>query len=749
MKIFYSAILSVFILTYSIFAQDNARLSKTWEVQKYDITATLPQGEADRFLNAKAILTLKNVSSGSATSLTLRISPNAAVSAVKVNDAAADFNKSEEKIANGTLQKIGLRGLSIQSGGNVSVAVEYKLKVDENSGLNALSPVNSQFLPLSYWYPTPNSWYFARGADYAPTSLKVISSGGRTIISTGTENSGAFEQKLNVQPFFTTGSWDAVNASGVTVLMPKGVSADGRKRAEELGSLAAEIKTFMSGLLGVAPDVPLRIVGVRRGAGFSSGGTVFVENAIFDRQKLDSNVVMTLAETVAKIYFGGAANIRGDGDGVIREGLSKYLATQFIEQKYGQSITDTERLRQRTSYSAIAARDAPLTVVSPLDDFYYAEVANKGAMIWRLLAKKIGRDELFKNLRAVMQDGNLDLSEIRAAFPAQKEFFDYSFDQVTDMNLLVGLPQINGAETKINLRNTGSVEATVNITAATANGENLTAQTTIPAKSFGEVNFKTSAKILRTEIDKEKFYPQTQYSDDVAPKQFDDGDLLLAVKRGFDKQNFAEAEKNARIVLQNYPDFDDVRILLARSLLAENKTTEAEKEFRAVTDAKLPTARSLSWANEGLGEIAAKNNQSVEAVNFFNQAVKTDGEYGASLLARQGRNKIGANSGVDENIKQFFAKFDAAVLSNRKADVDALIVPGEVRRFAGGISGQAETWQTKIVSVDKTDENNYLVEAILNTKILSREPESGTVVFRLAKIGSELKINGIEVFEVK
>ena len=82
-----------------IYAQDESRASITWQVQKYDITATLPQAETERNLTVKAVLNLKNVSSGAASRLTLRISPNAEVSAVRVNDAATDFTKAEEKIS--------------------------------------------------------------------------------------------------------------------------------------------------------------------------------------------------------------------------------------------------------------------------------------------------------------------------------------------------------------------------------------------------------------------------------------------------------------------------------------------------------------------------------------------------------------------------------------------------------------------------------------------------------------------------
>ncbi len=743
-------IFTILLLTFafSVFAQDDSRASITWQVQKYDLTATLPQTETERNLAVKAVLNLKNVSGSTGSRLTLRISPNAEVSSVKVNDATADFSKGEEKLGTGTLQRIIVRLPSIQPNQTFSVAVDYKLNVKENSGLNVLSPTGAQFLPLSFWYPTPNSWYFARGADYAPFSLKVNSANNLTVLSSGAAAANGFDQKLNGQPFFIAGNWDKSEANGVEVYLPKGADADAQKRAQELVGLASEAKTFTANLLGTAPDAPLRIVAAKRGAGFSGGGTVFVDDSVFRRQKIDSQTAMTIAEGMAKVWLGNAVNVSGDAYGVIREGLSKFIATQFLESKYGKEIADIERLRQRTAYTAIVKRDAPLNIVSPLDDYYYSEVANKGAMIWRLLSRKIGQDEFFNTLRTNMKDGDLQLSELRSAFSSQKDFLDYAFEQVTDTNLLVGLPQTNGAETKVAVRNTGSIDAAVNVLATTANGEKLTAQTTIPAKSFGEVSFKTPNKIVRTEIDSEKLYPQTEYSDDVAPREFDDSDALLAVKRAFDKQDFVNAEKNARKVLQTTPRFDDVRILLARSLLAQGKTADAEKEFRSVLDEKLPTSRSLAWANEGLGEVALKNNQNAQAAKFFEDAIKADAEYGASLAARAGRNKTNNATAIDESIQTFFAQFDKAATSGSKADVDALVVAGEIPRFSGGIAG-AQQWQTKILHVDKIDANNALVETTLAIKLLNKNVETGTAVFRLAKVGNNWKLSGVDIFEVR
>ena len=753
MKIVQSVIIFTLLIigfVFSAFAQDESRASITWQVQKYDVTATLPQAETDRNLNVKAVLNLKNVSSSAASRVTLRISEKAEVSDVKANGTVMDFNKGVEKIdASRNLQRTIVRLPSVAPNGTVSVEVNYKLKTDENSGLNALSPAGSQFLPLSFWYPTPNSWYFARGADYAPFSLKLNTANGLTALSSGAENAGAFEQKLNGQPFFIAGNWDKIESNGVVVFVPKGAGAEEQKRAQELAALASEAKTFTATLLGNAPDAPLKIISARRGAGFSGGGTILLDEGVFRRQKIDSQTAMTIAEAIAKIWLGNAVQISGEGFGAIREGLPRFIATQFIEQKYGKDVADVERLRQRTAYAAVAKRDAPLNIVSPIDDYYFPSNANKGAMIWRLLAKTAGQNELFEKIRLNSGDKNLQLSEVRAAFSAQKELLDYLFDQVTDVNLLVGLPQVNGGETKIALRNTGSIEAAVNVTATLSNSEKLSTAVTLRPKSFGEVTFKNPNKITRVEIDNEKLYPQTDYLDDIAPREFDDNDLLLSVKRYFDKQDYVNGEKTARLVLRDTPRFDDVRILLARALLAQGKTADAEKEFRIVLDEKLPTARSLAWAHQGLGEIALRTNRNADAAKHFEETIKADAEYGATLAARNARSKINASPTIDESVKAFFAQFDKAAISNRKVELDDLIISGEIPKFSGGISGQAQQWNTKIIQTDKIDANNVLVETNLNIKLLNREPESGIAVYRLTKIGNNWKLGSVEVFEVR
>ncbi|MEO7674795.1 MAG: tetratricopeptide repeat protein, partial [Pyrinomonadaceae bacterium] len=717
MKIIYWARVAFLLFAFAlhVIAQTEARISATWQVQKYDIAAILPQAESDRNLAVKAKIDIKNVSSAPASTLTLRIGSNAEITSVNINGAAVDFTKGEEKINSAvSLQRIVLRIPSVPPNGIVSAIVDYKFNVKDNSGLNAISPAGSQFLPTSFWYPTPNSWYFARGADFAPFSLKVspaygltaVSSGSVAVVAGGSENPNSFEQKLNGQPFFVAGNWDSINGNSVTVMVPKGSGAEEQKRAAELATIASDAKTFVTTLLGPAPDARTLLVTVKRGGGFSGGGTIFVDDAVLRRSKIDSQTAVNIADSMAKLWLGNAVAVNGDGFGVIREGLAKFIATQFIESKYGKDVADVERLRQRTAYAAVARRDSPLNIASPLDDYYYPEVGNKGAMIWRLMAKKVGQNEMFASIRAAMQDGVFTLAEFRAANAANKDFLDYMFDQITETNLLAGVPRAEGGESKVALSNSGGIDVTVNVTAILANGERMSAPTTIRAKKYGEVVFKTANKITRVEVDSEKLYPQTEYSDDVAPRELTENDLLLAVKRSFDKQEYPAAEATARTVLREVPRFDDVRIFLARSLLAQNKITDAEREFRAVLDEKLPASRSLAWANVGLGEIAAKGGQSAQAAKFAEEAIKADAEYGTSLAARAIRNRSNAASAPNESVNAFFSQFDKAVTSNRKADVDALAVSGDVTKFVSGISGQAVEWKTLVLHVDKIDANN-------------------------------------------
>ena len=191
------------------------------------------------------------------------------------------------------------------------------------------------------------------------------------------------------------------------------------------------------------------------------------------------------------------------------------------------------------------------------------------------------------------------------------------------------------------------------------------------------------------------------------------------------------------------------RVLLARSLLALGRTADAEREFRAVLDEKLPTSRSIAWANFGLADAAAKSNQNAQALKFAEEAIRADAEFGASLAARALRNRIGSASNSDASVAAFFSQFDSVAAANQKAGLESMVVPGEVSKFVSGIAGQTVQWKTQIVHIDKIDANTIFVEATLTVKLLNREIETGMAVYRLTKIGGNWKLSAVDVFEVR
>ncbi|HEY0322589.1 MAG TPA: tetratricopeptide repeat protein [Pyrinomonadaceae bacterium] len=742
-------------------AQEEARAA--WQVTRFDINASV--GQPDRALTARATITARNVGRGAGSTLTLRIDSKAEIKSASANNAQATFRATPE--ARGNLQRVTLNlPTPVQPEGVVNVAVEYRLPVAENTGLAAISPTGTQFLPLSFWYPTPNTTFSLRGADTAPFRLTVNAAGGETVISSGKANGAGFEQALYSQPFFLTGSWDVVEGAGearnTSAYLPKGAGADERKQAEAILALVAAARAFYAGLLGQAPDAPVRVVAVTRGGGMSEGGTLLVPAAAFRRSKIDSATAVQVGEAVAKLWIGGATPVRGEGVGVLTEGLTRYLANAFLEKQYGRETADAERLRQRLAYAAVSKRDAPLARTTPLDDTYYTAIANKGAMVWRLMDRVMGREAFMNTLRSFTQkgaEGELSLELLRAALNGRggasvKTILDEMLDKPTEIDLIVGLPQQRGAQWVAAVRNMAAIDVTVPVVATTASGERVTSETTVAARSFGEVAFKTAGRITRAEIDPEKLYPQLDYSNDLAPRARSIDDALVEARATLARGENAKAESTAREILAIAPSIQEARTLLGRALLAANRVDEAEREFRAVLDDPLPSPTALAWASEGLGEVALRKGQTAEAARRFTEAVRAEGEYASTVAARLNRIKAetsaSAAPAIEESVRSFVSQLDQAIKTGSKADIDALLVPGELPTFSRGIIGnRPEAWQTRVVRTESLDANRVAADVALNVREMGRD-QSGTAVLMLARSpGGAWKLAGIEFLEVR
>ncbi|MDQ5847123.1 MAG: tetratricopeptide repeat protein [Acidobacteriota bacterium] len=755
-------ILAFFLFPTFVHAQEEARAA--WQITNFDINANVQQTE--RALAAVANLTATNVGRGAGASFTFRINNKAVIKSVTLGGTTASFRALAE--TSGNLQRVTVTlPASVAPGGTIVLNINYSVPVESNSGLAAISPLGAQFLPLSFWYPVPNTPFSIRGADTAPFRLAV---NGPNVVSSGVEKSGAagttvYEQTLNAQPFFVQGNWDRIEGAGesknVFALVPRGATAEEKKQAEALISLTAGARSFYSGLLGPAADVPIRLVSVRRGSGFDDGGTILVESGAFRRSKVDATTALSIAEAISRLWVGGQTAVRGEGNGVVRDGLTRFLATLFIEKQFGREAAREELLRQRLAYVTVAKKDAPIAVVTPLDATYFSSVPNKGAMVWRLIDNTMGRDAFMSTLRSVLGTGRtaggITLSSLRSVLAERggvsiKTLLDQQLDQVTDIDLMVGMPQQRGAEWVSALRNLGSGDATTTARATTASGEQLSVPVTVGARNFGEAVFKTTARVVRVEIDPEKLYPQLDYGNDTTPRGRDVTEVLGEASRLFGAQDYAKAESIAREILSFTPNLQEARIILARALLGQNRIDEAEKLFQAALNEPLPTAATLAWANVGLGDINLRKGQAAEAAKRFNDAVWADAEYAASLAARAGRIRAetAANTlKVDADVRTFVTQLDQAITSGRRADLESRIVPGELVRFIGGVIGtQPEVWQTRVLRTEQVDANLVAADVSLDTKELGRQ-QTGTAVLILARVGGSWKLAGIDLFEVR
>lgn len=730
-----------------------------WQVNSFDINANVQQ--AERVLNAVATINVTNIGSGSGRTLTLRLNSKAKVTAVTVGGAATPFRPGSE--TRGDLQRIEIALPGVAPNSSVTAAVTYSLPVESNSGLTAISPIATQFLPLSFWYPMPNTPYSVRGADTAPFRLAVnipnaISSG----IEKGGPSGVSFEQSLHGQPFFVQGDWDklegAADGKGIVVLLEKGAGAEERKHAEALIAFTAAARGFYTTAFGPAPDVPVRLVAVRRGAGFNDGGTVLFDADTLRLPKLDAATALSVAEAVGHLWIGGQTAVQGEGGGVLRDALVRFLATEFLEKQFGEDAVKSELYRQRLAYATVAQRDGPLARTSQIDSTYFASVPNRGAMFWRLIERRLGREVFLGVLKGALQAGKdgLTLPSVREALVARggenlKALLDQQLDQVVDTDLLIGLPTQRGAEWVSALRNLGSIDVTVPVVATTDRGEQVRAEATVPAKNFGEAVFKTTSKIVRVEVDPEKLYPQLDYGNDVVPRAKDLTQALNEAYLQLGASDFPKAEATARAMLASAPRFQEAQIILARALLGQGRLDDAEKLFRSALDEPLPFTATLAWADIGLGEIAMKRNQAAEAAKRFNDAVIASRDYPSSLAARAARIRAEAAANnappIDETARTFITQLSQAVISNKKAELESRIVSGELVRFINASIG-TETWETRVVRTEQINANLIAADVQIRAKKLGTVGE-GTAVLLLARTPSGWKLSGIDLFEVR
>ena len=761
MRILFSLMLCLVFAVHTYTRAQTQLAPALWQVDSFDIVVNVQQ--AERQLGVVSTLKATNIGGSPGRTFTIKLHSKAKISSVSVNGTPTTFRAGNDPRGDLLRAEVALiNGANPNT--SATLVVNYTLPIESNSGTAAISPIGTQLLPLSIWYPIPNTPYTLRGADTAPFHLSVnlpnvVSSG----IDKSSGGSSVFEQPLFGQPFFVQGNWDTVKGSSdgkeINILIPKGSSADERRQAEALGAFTGAARAFFVSAFGEAPDVPIRLVAVRRGAGESDSGTILFDANTLRLPRIDVATALSISEAVSRLWLGGQTPIRGEGSGTIRDGLARFLATQFLEKQFGRDAAQSELLRERIAFAAVAQRDSPLARATPLDSTYWGSVPNRGAMFWRLVDRRLGHDTFIGLIKSALQSGKTDntgltLAGLRAAIVQRggeslKLLLDQQLDQVIDTDLLVGLPQSRGSESVSALRNLGSIDVTVTVAGTTEQGQTVLAEATIPARNFADAVFKTPARLVRVEVDPEKLYPQIDYGNDTVPRVRDLPDALNQGAAQLGAQEYTKAEATARQMLVAAPRLQEARILLGRALVGENRLDEAEKVFRASLDEPLPFAATLAWANIGLGEISMKRNQPAEAVKRFNDAVFASRDYPSSLAARSARIRAeqAANNAppVDESVRTFVTQLSQAVVSGKKAELEPRVVSGELVRFINASIG-TESWNTTVIRTEQLNADLIAADVSITAKKLGKEG-TGTAVLMLARTPAGMKLLSIEQFE--
>ena len=108
--------------------------------------------------------------------------------------------------------------------------------------------------------------------------------------------------------------------------------------------------------------------------------------------------------------------------------------------------------------------------------------------------------------------------------------------------------------------------------------------------------------------------------------------------------------------------------------------------------------------------------------------------------------------GKKQEIKELetqVAQVDQAIKSGKKAEIDALTVPGELVKFTRGVVGtQPEIWQTTVLRTEQLDANRLAADVTINARELGKD-RAGTAVLILVRVAGSWKLGGIEFFEVR
>ncbi len=766
-----------------IFAASTA-FAQEFEIKKYDLNARVDI--TAHAVEVRAWLRLVNLStkdlpdklllSVDKPRLAFFLNSKAKVASMTVNGAAVTPRTVDEPRTNLLVVSSEITS-AIASAPEFEVEMTYTVPTAERSATLHVSAGETFLLPGSFWAPVKHTPYADHGADTAPFTLTVTAPAGMKIVSSGLRKSEtSFEQPLPAQPFFLVGDYEIVTSGdAVEVYAPRGLDEVGQRQIRRLADEAARIVAFHAKYFGTPPSAPFRLISTQaRDLAFSSVEAATIDDSVFRRDTLDLGTIELMAAAAAKAWIDGRVLLRGRGAGILRDSLPVYFAAQYLGERFGEAQREAAFERYRRAYAPLArGTDAPLLTQNPLDRNYTISIYSKGALVWRMLEKRIGRaafDEFIHQALDLRRASVLTVTDWKAPLcdvmrcvsvksalgqgaqrNAINDFFAQWIETVVLPDFAVGQPQNTATGVESALANFGNGDFMVEVAATTEDGQQLRQTVTVKGGEIAAVTFPSGTRLATIQVDPERVYLQKDYTNDAFPRRTSPEVLYGQASLAFGKGDFATAEAKAREALSAEPNAPTLQALLGRALLGQNKREEAGRVFNEALKHEALPIQAFGWSHLGLGELALQQNAFAEADTHFRYAAAAELDHGTTLAARDGALRAERGIGpikIPDDVRGFLPQLDAAILQGSSA-VMPMIEQGNLKRFAQAfVLVKPVSWTTEALRTEVWDANRIAVDVNIKVKREGRD-YAGHALYVLNRVGGKFVLSEVPIFEVK
>ncbi len=779
MKRLLLSVTALILLAVSTFAQE-------FEIRNYDLKAKIaPEANAVEVsakmrlinLNGKELVDKLLLGTGDKPRLSFFLNPKTKVSAMKIAGVDVAF-KTFDQPRLGLMSVFADLTSTSASLPEFEVEISYVINSERGVGLR-ISDSESYLLPNSFWVPVSHTPYADHGADTAPFTLNVTTPSGKIISSGNRKDEHTFEQSLAAEPFFFAGNYEVTTANAaknakVEIYAPRGLDANGQQQLQRLSDEAVKIVNYYSEYFAMPQMGAFRIVVTSTtGLNFAESGGASIDESFFRRNVLDLGTIELLASAAARSFIDGRVLLRGRGAGMMRDGLPIYMTANYFGSRFGDAERNAAFERYRRAYEPLArGSDTALLMQSSYDRNYTTAMYNKGALVWRLIEKKLGRTAFDAYIRTMLDRQRVDVlsltewksplcrvarcanvkTDLSVKGAEMKDIFSQWIETVIGPDFAVGQPQTVATGVESAIVNFGSGDLTVDVLATTESGEKISRSVAVKGGEYGTITFPAGTKISRIEVDPDKIYPQKDYSNDVFPRRPSTGDLYGQAALAFGKKEYAASETKLKEALTADPNSSIVLALLGRVQAVLNKTDEAQKSFNDVFKQEPILLQSFAVAHMGLGNIALQKNQWVEAANHFKQVSASEQDKSITIAAFDGALKAEQGAklvSISEDVRGFIKQLDDALLQGTAEALIPLVEASNLREFVKRVTASKPTiWATEIMRTEVLDTERIVVDTNVKVKIVGREG-AGRAIYVLTRSGGKFKLSEVPVFDVK